>query len=104
MSGRRFTGRTVAITGASQGLGRELAKAFAREGATVALVARSTEKLEAVAREISNHGGRSVAFPSDVADAGAVDALRVAVDERLGPVDVLINNAGIAGPTAVLWE
>jgi NAD(P)-dependent dehydrogenase (short-subunit alcohol dehydrogenase family) len=91
--------RVVFVTGGGRGIGRATALAFAREGAAVALAARTAPQIEAVAREIAALGGRAVPITLDVTSARAVsEALRVA-SERLGPPLVLVNNAGVA-PTA----
>ena len=84
-----LNGAHVLVTGASRGIGADLARRFAHRGATVSLVARSKEPLEAVAREV---GGR--AFPADLAEADEVDGLVAQVEAAVGPVDVLVNNAG----------
>lgn len=86
----------VLVTGASQGIGAAIARVFAREvpGVRLALVARSEAKLRQVAAACGKLGARAEVFPADVADETAVAALARAVTERLGPVDVLINNAG----------
>lgn len=101
---RRFEGQAVVVTGAGQGLGRVLALRFAAEGATVALVARSADKLDAVAAEVAAAGGSALAIPADLRVEAEVDAMAAVVSDRFGAVDVLVNNSGIAGPTAVLWE
>jgi 3-oxoacyl-[acyl-carrier protein] reductase len=86
----------VLITGASQGLGRQFARVLSAHGAAVALAARQTAKLKDLETEIRSKGGRAVAVQMDVTDtasiAGAIDAAEAA----LGPISVLINNAGIA--------
>lgn len=86
----------VLITGASQGIGAAIAKVFAAEvrGVRLALVARSERKLAAVAAACAKEGARAEVFACDVSDAAAVDALAAAVAQRVGAVDVLINNAG----------
>jgi NADP-dependent 3-hydroxy acid dehydrogenase YdfG len=83
----------VVITGASAGVGRATARAFAREGAHVGLIARGTERLEAARREVESLGGRALVLPLDVADADAVDAAASAVEQEFGPIDIWINNA-----------
>jgi short-subunit dehydrogenase len=91
-------GKRVLITGASRGIGKALAEAFAGAGASVALVARS----EAALRELAGRLGGS-AHPTDLLDAGQVSTLLQRVEDEAGPVDILVNNAGIAGAGA-LWD
>ncbi|MEV3902469.1 SDR family NAD(P)-dependent oxidoreductase [Mycobacterium sp. NPDC050551] len=83
-------GKRVLITGASRGIGEAMARSFAEAGATVALVARSADALRALADGI---GG--TAHAADLADPAQVDALIGRVEDEAGPVDVLVNNAGI---------
>ncbi len=85
--------RVVVITGASSGVGRATARAFAEQGADVALLARGQEGLEAAAKEVEAAGGRALALQVDVADPDAVDAAAAVAEERLGPLDVWVNNA-----------
>ncbi len=93
-------GRKILITGASQGIGEGLARAFAAEGCDLHLVARSAEKLEAVSRAIlADHAVGVTVQALDLTERGAVDALIAAA----GTVDVLVNNAG-AIPGGDLWE
>ena len=90
---RRRGGEVVVITGASAGVGRAIAHAFARRGAHVALLARDADGLAAAAAEVEELGGRSLALPVDVADPGAVAAAAASVDEQAGPIDVWVNDA-----------
>ena len=83
---------TMIITGASSGLGKCLAEHFAAEGWTVCAVARSSDKLKALA---GAYPGNVFAYPADVSDAKQVKASFAAIEHDHGPVDVLINNAGI---------
>lgn len=99
-----LTDKVVLITGASTGIGRALAFAFARRGARIALVARSAERLEAVRREIEPYSADVLVVPADLTDE---DQLQAAVAETLdhfGRIDVLVNNAGymLGGPFAEL--
>jgi short-subunit dehydrogenase len=82
--------RRVLITGASRGIGEALARRFAEAGATVALVARSADSIEKLAADL---GGS--AHPADLADATQVSTLVHRVEDEAGPVDVLVNNAGV---------
>ena len=100
MSDRRVT----VVTGASQGIGRELALAFAAAGDAVVLAARSRDGLEATATAVTAAGGEALTIPTDVTDIDSVGSLASAVLERYGRVDVLINNSGIGGPSGTLWE
>jgi len=87
--------RTALVTGASQGIGRATALALAQAGARVAAAARSTEKLASLVAEIEAAGGEAVAVPMDVADAEQVKTgVRTAI-EKLGKLDILVNNAAI---------
>ena len=95
----------ILITGASQGIGAAIARVFARElGSTarLALVARTAGRLARVAQSCTGAGATAEAFPCDVSDEAAVAALARAVTERLGAVDVLINNAGTFRPAPFL--
>jgi NADP-dependent 3-hydroxy acid dehydrogenase YdfG len=83
----------VAITGASAGVGRATARAFARQGAAVALIARGEERLQAAAREVRAAGGRTLVCPLDVADAAALGTAAARIEQELGPIDVWVNGA-----------
>jgi NAD(P)-dependent dehydrogenase (short-subunit alcohol dehydrogenase family) len=83
----------VAVTGASGGVGRAIAREFAKHGAAVGLIARGRAGLEATAQEVSELGGIPCAHPADVAEFDQVRAAAAAIEERLGPIDVWVNNA-----------
>lgn len=83
----------VVVTGASGGVGRAVAHAFAKHGARVALLARDEQGLEEARREVESLGGEGVAIPTDVADAEQVEAAAQAAEDRLGPIDVWVNDA-----------
>jgi NAD(P)-dependent dehydrogenase (short-subunit alcohol dehydrogenase family) len=89
-----LAGRTVLITGASSGIGRASALAVARKGAKVILVARRASELEEVRDEITAAGGVASAYPCDLTDGDAVDALVKDVLGEHGAIDMLVNNAG----------
>ncbi len=92
--------RVAVVTGASGGIGEALAVMLAEEGASVALAGRRAEELDRVGARITAAGGRAITIPTDVCRDGDVAALLARTERELGPVDVLVNNAGIAG-TAV---
>src|SRR5438477_725048 len=85
--------RTVVITGASAGVGRAAALEFAREGAQIGLLARGRAGLEAAKNDVEQLGGSALVLPVDVADAEAVDSAAMEIEQRLGPIDVWVNNA-----------
>jgi NAD(P)-dependent dehydrogenase (short-subunit alcohol dehydrogenase family) len=90
-------GRTVFVTGGSMGIGRTLAEAFAQRGAAVAISARDLDRAERGAAAIRNHGGRVLAISADVRNKQEIEAGVARITEALGPIDVLVNNAGVAG-------
>jgi NAD(P)-dependent dehydrogenase (short-subunit alcohol dehydrogenase family) len=92
-----LVGRTALVTGASSGLGAHFARLLAREGAAVALAARRTERVQALADEIVAAGGKALALRLDVADAEAIAPALDEVEARLGPLGLMINNAGVGG-------
>lgn len=83
----------VVVTGASSGVGRATAQSFARQGARIGLLARRGDGLEGACRDVEGLGGEALAVPTDVADAGAVEAAATAVEQQLGPIDVWVNCA-----------
>jgi short-subunit dehydrogenase len=85
--------RVVAITGASAGVGRAAARAFARDGAAVGLIARGRERLEAAAAEARSLGCGAAPVEADVSDPDQVEAAAAEIEEKLGPIDVWVNNA-----------
>ena len=94
-----LAGKACVVTGASRGLGRAIALAFADQGADVALAARSVADLEAVRRAIEAKGRRAIVQPTDVTDRRQLDALAAAAVQGLGRLDVWVNNAG--GDTSI---
>lgn len=91
---RPLAGATAVVTGASRGIGRAIALRLAEAGADVALWARDGDALQRVAEEVATVGGRGVPFVCDVTDSAAVDAAAARVRAVLGPVRVVVNNAG----------
>jgi NAD(P)-dependent dehydrogenase (short-subunit alcohol dehydrogenase family) len=102
--------RVALVTGGSRGIGRAIAEAFAREGLALALAARTHAEVEAAARDLRAQGAQTLALTLDVGDAEAIGMAVAAVTATFGPVDVLVNNAGIAESAPLartdtdLWE
>jgi len=97
-----LTGKVIIVTGASRGIGAAAAAALAHAGAAVMLAARNGGLAADVARGITERGGRAGAAACDVSDHAAVEALVAETERRFGPVDALINNAGVIEPIATI--
>lgn len=93
MSARRYDGKTVWITGGGSGLGRAMAQAFARDGATVCVVGRRQEALDETVKLIGANGGSAFGLTCDVRDAARVETVVAEIAARSGRIDVLVNNA-----------
>lgn len=91
-----LAGQVALVTGASSGLGRSFALTLAAAGARVAVSARRTDRLHSLVNQIAKDGGEAVAVPLDIADADAIAGAVDAAERSLGPVSILVNNAGIA--------
>ncbi len=98
----RLRDRKAFITGASRGIGRAVALAYAKEGAVLALGARSMEPLERLAAEINGAGGRAVPIAIDVGSSESIEKAHAEVTAKLGAIQILVNNAGIAKSVKVL--
>src|SRR4051794_40715732 len=96
-------GKVVAVTGASAGIGRAAVRELAARGADVGLIARGEERLQAAAGEVRAAGRRACVAPADVADADAVEAAAVRIEDDLGPIDVWVN-AAMTAVLAELWD
>ena len=92
-----LAGGVAIVTGASGGLGVHFATCLARAGAAVALCARRTDRIEDLAQSLRAEGAKVVALPLDVADAASIAPVFDQVQEALGPVSILVNNAGVGG-------
>jgi NAD(P)-dependent dehydrogenase (short-subunit alcohol dehydrogenase family) len=99
---QRYKGKTVLITGASRGIGRATALAFAREGAHLILIARTRGGLEEADDEVKAAGGSATLVEMDLTDAAKLDALGPSLHQRFPHLDVLIANAAILGPMTPL--
>lgn len=95
MASSVFKDKVVIITGASSGIGRELAYQFAEQGALLSLAARDQKRLKAVAGECEAHGGRAITIVTDVSEQAQCDQLIQKTAENYDRIDILVNNAGI---------
>jgi NAD(P)-dependent dehydrogenase (short-subunit alcohol dehydrogenase family) len=91
------------VTGAGRGFGRAIATRLAREGFAVAVTARTEPQLAEVAADITTSGGRALAIAADVTDRAAVTRVVEETERELGPVTLLVNNAGVPGPFGPVW-
>jgi NAD(P)-dependent dehydrogenase (short-subunit alcohol dehydrogenase family) len=100
----RLDGTVSVITGGGRGIGRVLAQALAAAGAAVGLVARSGDELAETVRMVETSGGTAAAACADITDERAVAEAIAALCRQLGPVDLLVNNAGVSGPFGDAWQ
>src|SRR5882672_10722196 len=98
LGSRHLAGSVAIVTGGGRGIGRLVAEALAGAGAAVAVTARSEDQLAETVACIGSKGGTAIALPGDVSDPDSVTEAVHQVERQLGPVDLLINNAGISGP------
>ena len=98
----KLDGRVAVITGAGRGIGRAIALAYAREGAKLALAARSEAELQEGVAAASNLGADAIAVPTDVTSQEGTEQLASWVMDHFGRIDILVNNAGISGPVGPL--
>ena len=96
-------GEIALVTGAGRGFGEAIARRFAEEGAAVAITSRNPKEIEAVAKAIEQAGGRAIAVPGDVTVAADVDRVVSEVEQKLGPISLFVNNAGVPGPFGPIW-
>lgn len=92
-----LTGKNILITGTTSGLGRHFALTLARAGARVAVTGRRVDRLEGLCAEIAGQGGHAFPFELDVQDVQSIKRAVAATEEALGPISILINNAGVNG-------
>ena len=96
-------GQVALVTGAGRGFGKAIAERFAAEGARVGLLARSLGQLFEVADEIREKGGEALAVECDLTDPDAIGKAAGIVEEELGPIEILVSNAGVPGPFGPIW-
>jgi NAD(P)-dependent dehydrogenase (short-subunit alcohol dehydrogenase family) len=99
-----LNGYVAVVTGASRGLGRVYARALAAAGAAVAVTGRSPTDIRETVQLIEAAGGRAIPINFDVADPDGVDRAVNVIQEQLGAVDVVVNNAGVSGPVGYSWD
>lgn len=104
MTSQQLAGQTAIVTGGGRGFGREIARALAKEGVKVAVVARSADQLAETVSLIQDEGSHAIAVTADVTDSSAVFAMVEQVERELGVVDILVNNAGRLTSIAPVWE
>jgi NAD(P)-dependent dehydrogenase (short-subunit alcohol dehydrogenase family) len=99
-----LSGQVALVTGAGRGIGQAIAEALAAAGAAVSLVARTEHEIQEVARGIAARGGQAIAISANVADQEAVERTVAETTHRLGPVTLLVNDAGTPGPVGPMWK
>jgi NAD(P)-dependent dehydrogenase (short-subunit alcohol dehydrogenase family) len=97
-------GQVAIVTGGGGGIGREIARGLAEEGASVAITGRTASSLDESAKIIEGYGVKALPFPADVTDAAAMKRLVAETGAKLGPVDIFVSNAAIEGTFGPMWE
>jgi NAD(P)-dependent dehydrogenase (short-subunit alcohol dehydrogenase family) len=100
----RLDGQLALVTGGGRGLGRAMALALSAAGAAVAVCARTVSQLDETVNLIEERGGRALAIPADMTDRTAIEGMVARVERELGPIDLLVNNAGVAGTVGPLAQ
>ncbi|HLA82498.1 MAG TPA: SDR family oxidoreductase [Thermoleophilia bacterium] len=104
MCSDRLRDKVAFITGGGSGIGRAIARSFVEEGATVCLAARNQENLASAVKEFEDMGGKALAIPMDILkEEDVINAVKKAI-ETFSRIDILVNNSGIGGPTAYVWD
>ena len=101
---KELRGRVALVTGGGRGIGRVIASSLASAGATVAVMARTSAEVVDTATQLDAAGGRVMPLTADVTDSRAVEFAVERIEQWFGAIDLLVNNAGISGPMAPLWE
>ena len=99
-----LAGQVALVTGGGRGIGRAIALEYAAAGARIAITARSADQLDETVALVKGQGGTIISIPGDVSDPASVADVCGVVERELGPVTVLMNNAGTTGPFGPLWE
>src|SRR5690349_13997614 len=99
-----LAGQVAVVTGGGRGLGRAFAQALASVGVKVAVTARTEAEVAETVRLIETSGGTAIAFTADVTDRAAMQRVFNAVEQRLGPIDILVNNAAVVTPYGYDWD
>jgi NAD(P)-dependent dehydrogenase (short-subunit alcohol dehydrogenase family) len=97
-------GRVAIVTGAGRGFGRAIAMRFAGEGAAVTVTSRSPSELQSTVEDIGRIGGRAIAVTGDVTNPEDVDRVVATTERELGPISLLVSNAGVPGPFGPVWS
>lgn len=104
MTQQALSGQVGVVTGAARGLGRAFALGLAKAGMSVALIDQRENELKEALQELEKSGGKGAAISADISDAAQVHEWIKSVEQKLGPIDLLVNNAGVAGPSGPTWE
>jgi NAD(P)-dependent dehydrogenase (short-subunit alcohol dehydrogenase family) len=102
--GATLKGKVAIVTGAGSGFGRSIAMRFAGEGAAVVVTSRSLPQLQSVVEDIGRIGGRAIAVEGDVTNPADVDRVVTRTEQELGPVSIMVSNAGVPGPFGPIWS